>query len=191
MRLSRGVVCVVALALVASACGGSHAAKKHKPPPSRTTTTAGPPVDPLTGLPDPTGQALTRPALSIKIENTPEARPQTGLDQADVVYEEVTEGGITRFMAVFNSQVPAVIGPIRSARAMDPDLFTPLGGIFAYSGADAPNVALVNAVAGVDVIADNGTTSTGMYRDPTKGSPHNLYGQTALLFAKGGKPAPA
>ncbi|HEY6317575.1 MAG TPA: DUF3048 domain-containing protein, partial [Acidimicrobiia bacterium] len=72
---SRSVVVLVALAAVgAAACGGggTTAAKKK---PVVTTTTPGPPVAPLTGLPDPTGQSLTRPALSIKIENTPEARP--------------------------------------------------------------------------------------------------------------------
>src|SRR5271165_5176465 len=122
MRWGRGIVCLLALTVVAAACGGgSSTASKPKPKPSTTTTTAGPPIAPLTGLPDPSGQSLTRPALSIKIENTPQARPQTGLDMADVVYEEVTEAGITRFMAVFNSAVPPVVGPVRSARIMDPD----------------------------------------------------------------------
>src|SRR6202011_3073807 len=68
--------------------------------PSTTPAPTAPPapVAPELGEPDPTGQSLTRPALWVKIENTPEARPQTGLSQADVVYEQVTEGGITRFI---------------------------------------------------------------------------------------------
>src|SRR6516164_5285317 len=126
---SRWIVLLAALAVGAAACGGggSHVAAKKKP--AVTTTTPGPPIAPLTGLPDPSGQSLTRPALSIKIENTPEARPQTGLDVADVVYEQITEGGITRFIAVYNSTVPPIAGPVRSGRAMDPDLLAPLGGI--------------------------------------------------------------
>ena len=119
-------VAVVALAIGAAACGGDHGtvSAKHKALPT-TTTTQGPPVAPLTGLPDPTGQSLTRPALSVKIENAPEARPQTGLQNADVVYEQIVEDGITRFMAVFNSNIPDVIGPVRSVRAMDPDIDDP------------------------------------------------------------------
>ena len=70
----------------------------------------------------------------MKIENTPEARPQSGLDVADVVYEEVVEGGITRFWAIFNSHAPDHVGPIRSVRRMDPDIVSPLGGVVAYSG---------------------------------------------------------
>ena len=54
------------------------------------------PIAPLTGLPDPTGLSVKRPALTIKIENTPQALPQWGIDQADVVYEEIVNGGITR-----------------------------------------------------------------------------------------------
>lgn len=67
------------------------------------TTTAPIPIAPLTALPDPTGVTATRAALQVKIENTPEARPQSGHDVADVVYEEVVEGGITRFWVVFTA----------------------------------------------------------------------------------------
>ncbi|OYV58593.1 MAG: hypothetical protein B7Z69_09290, partial [Actinobacteria bacterium 21-73-9] len=71
-----------------------------------TTSTTPAPIAPLTGLPDPGGAALHRPALTVKIENTPEAMPQWGVAQADVVYEEIVNGGITRLAAVFNSQAP-------------------------------------------------------------------------------------
>ena len=140
---------VAVLALVASACGGgdSKAAtpKSTTTTVAPTTTTVAIPVAPLTGLQDPAGASLTRPALSVKVENTEEARPQTGIDQADVVYEEVVESNITRFVAVFNSTVPDVIGPVRSVRAEDPDIVWPLGGIFAYSGGAPVNVDAINA----------------------------------------------
>jgi len=60
-----------------------------------------------------------RPALAVKIDNYPDARPQSGLNQADIVFDEPVEGGITRFVAVFQCQSPPLIGPIRSARAVD------------------------------------------------------------------------
>ncbi len=147
------------------------------------------PVAPETGLPDPTGQSLTRPALWVKIENTPVARPQTGLDQADVVYEQVTEAGITRFISLFNSQVPDVVGPIRSTRAMDSDVAAPLGGVFAYSGGIPQSVALIShaPVAAVDETA----AGAAMFRDKSKKAPHNLYGHGADLLGLGnGQPTP-
>ena len=77
-----------------------------------------------------------RPALLVKVSNSPEARPQTGLAEADVVFEELTEAGITRFAAVFHSQLPEVVGPVRSARPVDVQLMAGFGHPgFAYSGA--------------------------------------------------------
>jgi len=159
-----------------------------------TTTSPAPtapptPVAPEVGLPDPTGETLTRPALWVKIENTPEARPQTGLDQADVVYEQVTEAGITRFIALFNSEIPDVVGPIRSTRAMDSDVVAPLGGVFAYSGGIPQSVNLIQhaPVAAVDETA----ARSAMFRDRSKRAPHNLFGHPNDLLALGaGQPTP-
>ncbi len=187
---SRLLLSFVALSVVAvAACGGGGVAAKKKAAPPTTTTTAGPPLQPLTGLPDPGGQTLTKPDLAVKIENTPESRPQTGLDQADVVYEEVTEAGITRFIALFNSNIPPVVGPVRSVRIMDPDLLAPLGGIFVYSGGIQPTVAALNSTPGVNSIVDTGS-DPALFRDNTKVAPHNLYGHTDQLLARGGKPIP-
>jgi Protein of unknown function (DUF3048) N-terminal domain/Protein of unknown function (DUF3048) C-terminal domain len=187
---SRFFLSVVALAVIAAACGGGggSVSAKHKQLPT-TSSTQGPTVAPLTGLPDPTGQSLTRPALSVKIENAPESRPQTGLQNADVVYEQIVEGGITRFMAVFNSNIPPVVGPIRSGRIMDPDLAAPLGGIFVYSGGIQPTEDAIKATPGVNVIVDTGS-GTALFRDKTKAAPHDLYGHTDQLLASGGKPTP-
>jgi Protein of unknown function (DUF3048) N-terminal domain/Protein of unknown function (DUF3048) C-terminal domain len=110
------------IALAATSGGG----KKKGPSaaaapniPASTTTAAGGPVCPLTGLPPAGGTVPQRPALAVKVDNYPDARPQSGLAQADIVFEEPVEGGITRFAAVFQCQSPALIGPIRSARAVD------------------------------------------------------------------------
>lgn len=183
------IIAITAVVLIAAlaACGGGggHTAKKRVAP----TTVPKPTVAPLTGLADPNGESLRRPALSIKIENTPEARPQTGLESADVVYEEVTEGEITRFVTVFNSAIPDVIGPIRSVRAMDPDIVTPLGGIFAYSGGIPETVALMRQAPGVNSL-DETQAGSAMFRDKSKRAPHNLYGHGQDLLAKGGQPVP-
>jgi hypothetical protein len=183
--LSLALVPAVALA----ACGGDDkvAAKHHGRPPT-TTTTMPIPVAPLTGLPDPQNVANTRSSLAVKIENTPEARPQSGLDVADVVYEEVVEGGITRFWAIFNSAAPESIGPIRSVRQMDPQVVSPYGGVVAYSGGTEPNVALIRAAPVTWV--DENNAADAYYREPTRAAPHNLFGHSALLFQRGGKPVP-
>lgn len=190
-------VLVAILALLASACGGgdSKAATPERTTTTTaapTTTTVAPPIAPLTGLVDPGAASHTRPALSVKVENTEAARPQTGIDQADVVYEEVVEGNITRFVAVFNSTVPAVIGPVRSVRSEDPDIVWPLGGIFAYSGGAPVNVDAINA-APVHAV-DEDTAGAAMVRNqqdqPPRDAPHNLYGLGQPLFDLGGDPKP-
>lgn len=184
--LAMGAVAAVALA----ACGGSDksATKQHKPPAIVTTTTTPVPAAPLTGLPDTKGVANGRYSLGVKIENTPEARPQSGLDVADVVYEEVVEGGITRFWAFFNSAAPDTVGPIRSVRAMDPNVVTPFGGVVTFSGGTPPNVALMRAAPVVNV--DENNANDAFFRERTRPAPHNLYGRTELLFQRGGKPVP-
>ena len=130
----RASAAVFAVVLLATACGGSgkKAAKKQ----SATTTTTNPkvvPVAPLTGLPDPKDVARKRPAVTVKINNTSSGQ-QHGVEQADVVYEEVVEGGITRLAAIFNSQAPDKVGSVRSVRKTDQSIVWPIGGIFAYSG---------------------------------------------------------
>jgi hypothetical protein len=183
------------LGLAACGGGGDDAAVKKTTTttaPISTTTTAPPPVAPLTGLVDPTGQSLTRSAVSVKVENTEFARPQAGLDQADVVYEEVVEGDITRLVAMFNSQVPDVIGPVRSVRAIDPDIVWPLGGVFAFSGGAAINVEAASA-APVTVITENNqdVLVRNAPGQPPRDSPHNLYGLGPQLFGAGGQPVPS
>jgi hypothetical protein len=139
-------------------------------------------------LRDATSGAAHRPALTVKIENTPDARPQIGLEQADVVYEEVVEGGITRLLAIFQSHVPEVVGPVRSVRRTDQGVVTPIGGLFVYSGGaqyaiDSIRTAPVNLV-------DETRAGSAMFRDNSRVAPHNLFGRPPALFAIGGTPVP-
>ena len=92
------------------------------------------------------------PSLAVKIENTAVARPQTGLDQADVVWETIVEFDVSRFIAVFHSQVPAEVGPIRSVRPMDPVILAPMHGLLAFSGGQ-PGILDLVAASGVQMIS--------------------------------------
>ena len=103
------------------------AAKSKKPPDPSTTTTSRPstaaaakgPNCPLTGTPAPHGAVPARSALAVKVDNYPTARPQTGLTAADIVFEEPVEGGITRYVAVYQCHGTSMVGPVRSARNID------------------------------------------------------------------------
>jgi len=108
-----------------------------------TTHPSGPPC-PLTGAPAPSGSVPQRPALAIKVDNYPEARPQSGLDDADIVFEEPVEGGITRFVAVFQCQEASSVGPIRSARAVDAQILDQLSDpVFIHAGGIEPVLAIL------------------------------------------------
>ncbi|MGH9026853.1 MAG: DUF3048 domain-containing protein [Acidimicrobiia bacterium] len=187
-RRSLAAALALALAVFAAACGDSGGEEEKSAPKKKAEP--GVPTAPLTGLPDPDGVARSRPALFVKIDNADfeDARPQSGLEMADVVYEEEVEFGITRFNAVFNSRVPEPIGPIRSVRAMDSEIVWPLGGIFVFSGGTEDNVNLVRS-APVTIVDEN-NAGDAFFRSDEKVAPHNLYGHGDLLEAFGGQPVP-
>ena len=152
------------------------------------TTTIPLPIAPLTGLTDPSGASQHRPALTVKIENIPAAMPQRGINHADVIYEEIVEGCITRLAAVFNSSAPPQIGPIRSVRRTDREIVWPFGGIFAYSG--GASYAL-RSIATAPVTFSETSAGSAMFRDNNgRVAPNNLYGIGSKLFALGGQPVP-
>jgi len=154
--------------------------------PADVTTTTHAPVAPLMGLPLTDPARLARPALVVKIENAPASRPQSGLDGADVVYEEIVEGGITRFLAVFHSTDAGVVGPVRSLRPSDPDIISPFGGLFAYSGGIPNFIDVLRRTPGVtDVgvdLLDEGPDKPYSRRSG-RSAPNNLYTSTAKLYA--------
>jgi hypothetical protein len=185
------IVVIIVVVVAIAAFSIVHFSKSTTPTTTTTvatTTTLPPPTAPLTGLPDPSGTALTRSALTVKIENTPEALPQWGIDQADVVYEEIVNGGITRLAAIFNSQAPTKVGPVRSVRPTDTQVVWPLGGIFAFSGG-APYAIDSIETAPVKLV-DESSAGVAMFRDPDLEAPHNLFASAPLLFAFKGTPTP-
>lgn len=140
------------------------------PSPTPTTPPPPPPTWPLTGMPR---EGEAGPALSVKVENSRQSRPQAGLEDADVVWEEMVEGGITRFNAVFNSAVPEVIGPVRSVRPMDAAISGPYGGVIGFSGGIPAFVDKVRATGLLVVSHDLG--SPGFYRTNDRRAPHNVF----------------
>lgn len=179
-----------ALVLVLAACGGkgsSSASKKGgSGGASPASSPAPPPVCPLTGATPPGGSVPNRPALGIKVENAPEARPQSGLGTADIVFEEPVEGGITRFLAMYQCQDSARIEPVRSARLQDIDLLQQFPKpLFGNAGGSPPTEqAITNAVkAGTLVNVDY--SGPGYSRDAARNNDvHSLYTSTSALYGR-------
>ena len=178
----------VAVTLVGAACGGGgkkdEAASSTTQPPSTTGPAVAANANPLTGLPlDPALPA--RAALIVKIDNAPKARPQAGINQADVVVEEGVEGGVTRFATVFHSADAPSVGPVRSARSTDLLIARQVGRpLFAYSGANAVFADLVRRAPLVDVGIDR--FPSHYRRQAGRPAPYNLFSETKALFASGG-----
>jgi hypothetical protein len=146
-----------------------------------------PPTCPLTGKPAPGGEVPHRPVLAVKVENTPDAYPLAGLQTADVVYEELVEGGITRFMAVYQCKEAKKVGPVRSARTTDPKVLIQYGphSVIAYSGGQ---LAVVHAVERSGLVSfDEDSGGDAFWRDTDRYEPHNLFVNTAELRAKAAK----
>jgi len=138
---------------------------------------------PLTGeLVDP--GSLDHPSLAAKIDNHVEARPQAGLERTDLVFEELVEGGLTRYVAVWHSDVPKEIGPIRSIRPMDPDIVSPLGGIIAYSGGQYRFVVLMQATDVFNAVHGYSDVADLMFRAADRPSPHDVMVRAQALVTR-------
>jgi hypothetical protein len=133
--------------------------------------------------------SISGPSLAAKIDNHPAARPQWGLERTDLVYEELVEGGLTRYVAVWFADVPKEIGPIRSIRPMDPDIISPLGGIVAYSGGQQRFVRMMQNTP-VHNSIHGGTDDEYMYRSRSKAAPHNVVVEARELRAAYARLAP-
>jgi Protein of unknown function (DUF3048) N-terminal domain/Protein of unknown function (DUF3048) C-terminal domain len=145
---------------------------------------------PLTGTTLPNDQAPPdRPVLAVKVENTPDAQPLAGLQGADIVYEEVVEGGITRFVALFHCDGAGRVGPVRSIRATDPKILAPFSEhpLLAFSGG-SKGVRTIVDDAGMTALDESNATKA-FTRDEARVAPHNLFASTKALWAKGRKAA--
>ncbi|MFJ2395699.1 DUF3048 domain-containing protein [Streptomyces sp. NPDC087843] len=112
--------------------------------------------------------------LAVKIDNASEARPQTGLDAADIVYAEQVEGGLSRLMAIYATQLPKAVGPVRSARESDLELLRQFDEpILAFSGAQHKLLPVIDKAPLRPESPEQSPDS--YYRGTTKPAPHNLY----------------
>lgn len=176
-RLARPAVGVVAATLLAGCTQTPVPVPAETITPTVITDKTAPPdpvvptVWPLTGL---EGDVVERPAVAVKIENTSQARPQTGLENADVVWEEIVEFGVSRLVAVYHSDLPPEIGPIRSIRPVDAKIASPLGGLLAFSGGQD---GIVNYLAQTPLqLMSEDAGDPGFYRIRARSAPHNVYG---------------
>lgn len=147
------------------------------------TASPPPPVCPLSGL-NPKATVPSRPALAIKVENLPAARPQTGLSWADIVYEEPVEGGITRFIAIYQCQNASRVEPVRSGRLTDVNILVQYGRpLFAYAGGKPRVIQAVRKAGIIDINYNVRQVAGAYHRDANRTAPHNLYTSTKELYA--------
>ena len=186
---------VVVIAVLTSAC--TQAPVTATPTPSRSST----PLPPAPETPVPTALTPLRgttmmvgahnnPSIAAKIDNHVAARPQVGLETTDIVFEELVEGGLTRYMAIWQSTIPAELGPVRSIRPMDPDIISPFGGIIAYSGGQERFVAMMLDAPVYNAIHGQPDTEDTFFRTPTKASPHNVIVKAQEVVAQHSDLAP-
>lgn len=145
------------------------------------------PKCPLTGAEPKNEKVVERPAVAVKIENNIAAYPLSGLEEADVVYEEVVEGGLTRFLAIYHCSDSQKAGPVRSARIIDPGIMIPYTRILAAAGG---NDAVRAELAASDIFSiDESSAGETMTRAERPGisSEHTLYGNTSALRKLGDK----
>ncbi|WP_190077093.1 DUF3048 domain-containing protein [Streptomyces daghestanicus] len=179
---ARAVLAAAAAAVLAAGCAagpGADDARGPGPAPrpsgasetgATTGTTGTTPSPGTTGTP----QARTGSPLAVKIDNAPAARPQTGLEAADVVYVEPVEGGLSRLMALYATRLPEKVGPVRSARESDLELLRQFDRpTLAFSGAQRK---LLPRIEAAPLRAEQPDGSSGAFvRESGRSAPHNLY----------------
>lgn len=199
--MRRPLLIVLALAVITAACSSAEAetttvpvteapGATEAPAVTTTTTTVAPPstpaptttttipsiTSPLNGVEVANEEVLNRRVVAVKVDNHWEARPQSGLADADAVYELLVEGGLTRFVALFHQSDSTYLGPNRSGRPTDPTLVAPLDATFVISGAQAWVQSRIRSYD-VSLIGEEPPAS---FRIPERSAPHNLYVDTTL-----------
>lgn len=171
-RTALSLSALTATSLLLSACGGSSSSSPTNPDQLQGGQTITQ-YWPLTGLKVPSNKTATldHPVLVTKMDNTVSSSPQVGLSKADMVVEELVEGGLTRLAAFYYSQIPTNVGPVRSMRASDIDIVSPVHPSIVTSGAASRTIALINGAH----IPFYGEGAKGMYRSTTRAAPYNLF----------------
>lgn len=171
---------LVAASLVLAGCGGDSEEEPGEEGPAAQEIAGGSVLDstwPLTGL-EVTGDdtaAQTHPVLVAKIDNTASSAPQVGLGSADLVVEELVEGGLTRLAVFYYSELPEEVGPVRSMRASDIGIVSPADAAVVTSGAASQTIARIRD-AGITFFPEG---SPGISRDTGRSAPYNVFANLA------------
>lgn len=174
------------LSLGLAACGGEEEPGTEPQGAADAPEAEEPETWPLTGLPADRGAEQDHPVLVVKMDNTEASAPQEGLGNADLVVEELVEGGITRLAAFYYSDIPGVVGPVRSVRASDIGIVSPVDGTLVTSGGAQVTLGRLKE-AGVTFL---GESTPGFNRDDTRSAPYNLFADlSAVAKAESGKSA--
>lgn len=165
---------LVAASLALTACGGDEEKGEEDTPAQEIAE--GSTLDstwPLTGLPVKGEDVASQehPVMVLKMDNTASSSPQQGLGSADLVVEELVEGGVTRLAAMYYSDIPGEVGPVRSMRASDIGIVSPVDGTMVTSGAAAVTVSRIKK-AGIDFFPEG---SKGFFRESSRSAPYNLF----------------
>jgi hypothetical protein len=182
-----GAAVALAALLILGACSGDDPAPIAGPSASPAPSPTPDPKCPLTGQTPPPHLDLSQPAIAVKVEDNPAAYPISGIEKADLVYEEQVEGGITRFMAIFDCGNTNKVGPVRSSRVVDPAVMTPTTRLLAAAGGNDP--VRKSLKKGHIILIDEDGAGNAMRRvyRPGIASEHTLYGNTAKLRKLGRK----
>ncbi len=188
---SRPLAALLGAVLLLGACSSDPEPKADPPAGSPSSESATPTPTPT---PTPTSLLAGRvglmdgPVLAVKIDNTAKAHPQRGLTKADVVYIEQVEGGVTRLVAIFSSQLPQKVAPVRSARHTDIDILRQYGTVaLAYSGSNR-GVGRALRKAPLKLLS-NDVSRRGYARTSARPAPYNVVGDPAELLKRAGKVA--
>ena len=189
MRRAAALVALAALAVLACGCQvapGVVSAWPRATSEPRVAGPGGPPRWPLTGLLAPSARATRVRVVAVKVDESPQGRPQSGIGQADLVYETMAEGGLTRLTALFQANAPASVGPVRSARAVDLYLAAQYRALFAHDGAEsAVGRALADRTGYADVARK--AAPAPYTRSAARSAPYNLYVDVGAVRTSGGK----
>lgn len=184
--------CVLVFVACLSACGNRDAVTDPEPGPEQEPIESTEPEEPieepeeivypytapLTGLGSNT--ELDQRIIAVMINNQAKARPQSGLDQADIVYEILAEGWITRLVAFYHSEEPEVIGPVRSIRPYLIDLALGFDAVLAHAGGSTEAIGIIQN-RGLASLDDIYTAGDAFYRVDFRQMPHNLYTNIDML----------
>ncbi|QIG41936.1 DUF3048 domain-containing protein [Nocardioides anomalus] len=173
---TRTAVALLATSLVLAGCGGGGGGDDESDGPEAQNVAAGAELAstwPLTGLPvEGSAEAAQKhPVMVLKMDNTYASAPQQGLGEADMVVEELVEGGMTRLAAFYYSQIPGNVGPVRSMRASDIGIVSPVHADVVTSGAAQVTLNRIGD-AGIDYFTEG---DKGFYRDSSRSAPYNLF----------------